>query len=84
MDNAQNQLGRELLGGLSYTGLKSMRGEMGWSTFEERKAKYKIKYYGRRKFTDESRRCKLIEKATGVGEFGSGWFRLVQAHPISG
>lgn len=54
-------------------GWSSIRGEMGRSTFEERKAKSKIKYYERLKFVNESRKYKVIEKSLRADEFRSGW-----------
>lgn len=71
MNYNQNQLSRELLDGPSYTGLLHIDERWGGLLLTIEKQS-EMKYYGRLKFMDKSKKCKLIEEATRLCEFRSG------------
>ena len=60
LEVVQNKAAREGLGAEKYTPIETLRGEMGWSTFEERIQKSKIKYRIRLEYMNENRWPKKI------------------------
>ena len=44
MERIQNRVARMALGSNSFVAIEALRGEMGWSTYEERVSKMKLKY----------------------------------------
>ena len=60
MGTVQNRAARLGLGANKYAHSETLRGEMGWSTFEERIKKAKIKFFTRLKYKEDSRWAKKI------------------------
>lgn len=66
----QNRVGRVALGANRFVGVEALRGDMGWSTFEERLCKSMLRYKVRLERMDECRLAKQVY----VSEFGrSRW-----------
>ena len=61
----QNKIGRLALGGNKLEGVESIRGEMGWSTFEERYIKATLNYKVRLEKMGENRWAKKIYREMG-------------------
>ena len=62
----QNKIGRMALGGNKCVGIEAIRGEMGWSSFEERLMKGKLKWKIRIERMDDNRWVKRISREAGV------------------
>ena len=60
LDIVQNKMARVALGANKYAATEALRGEMGWSSFEERVNKAKIGYEVRLEKMDENRWAKKI------------------------
>ena len=60
LDIVQNKMARVALGANKYAATEALRGEMGWSSFEERVNKAKIGYEVRLERMDENRWAKKI------------------------
>ena len=60
MEVIQNKVARTALGTNKYVAVEVLRGEMGWSSFEERLDKTKMKYFVRLQFMNENRWTKKI------------------------
>ena len=60
MEVAQNKVARVVLGANRYVTGDVLRGEMGWSSFEERVNKTKMKHQVKLEFMDENRWAKKI------------------------
>ena len=60
LEVVQNKAARGGLGAGKYTPIETLRGEMGWSTFEERIQKSKIKYRVRLEYMNENRWPKKV------------------------
>ena len=56
----QNKVGRVGLGANKFVGIEAIRGEMGWSTFEERVSKGVLKYKARLERMDENRNARKV------------------------
>lgn len=65
MDIVQNKIGRLALGARSYTAVEALRGEMGWSTFEERLMKGKLRFKVRLEEMDGARWAKKVYLEAG-------------------
>ena len=65
MEKTQNKIGRVALGCGKLVGNEAIRGDMGWSTFEERLMKAKLRYKVRIERMDENRWVKLISDVVG-------------------
>ena len=65
LEVVQNKTARLGLGARKFTPTETLRGEMGWSTFEERIQKTKIKYRVRLEYMEENRWPKKIYKWYG-------------------
>ena len=61
----QNKIGRLALGGNKLEGVEAIRGEMGWSTFEERYIKATLKYKVRLEKMGEDRWAKKVYRDVG-------------------
>ena len=72
MDTIQNKIGRLALGANKFVGVEAIRGEMGWSTFDERYMKGKLKYKVRIEKMEENRWVKKICREAGNK---SNWMR---------
>ena len=72
METIQNKIGRLALGGNRFVGTEAIRGEMGWSTFEERIMKSKLRFKIRIERMDENRWVKKVSQSAGSG---SRWMR---------
>ena len=68
----QNKIGRLGLGANKMVGTEAIRGDMGWSTFEERLCKGKLKYKVRLEKMDRHRWAKKVYLNTGTK---SSWNR---------
>ena len=60
METVQNKIGRIALGANKYVGVEAIRGDMGWSTFEERLMKSKLRYKVRIDLMNENRWAKRV------------------------
>ena len=65
METVQNRVGRLGLGANRYVGQEAIRGDMGWSTFEERLMKGQMKYKIRLEQMDNNRWAKKVYKKLG-------------------
>ena len=65
IENVQNRVGRLGLGANRYVVQEAIRGDMGWSTFEERLMKGQMKYKIRLERMDNSRWAKKVYKKLG-------------------
>ena len=71
LEIVQNRAARRALGANKHVGMEALRGEMGWSSFEERIDKAKIKYRLRLEHMNEKRWAKKVFKwRKGYCKFG--------------
>lgn len=79
LDRIQNRVGRLGLGANRFVAVEAIRGEMGWSSFEERMAKAKLKYRIRLHTMEECRWAKRAFKwSKGKSAWGRDLKRVVQ------
>ena len=72
IETIQNKVGRLALGVNKFVGVEAIRGEMGWSTFEERLMKSKLRFKIRIERMNEERWVKIVSMETGKG---SKWLK---------
>ena len=72
MEAVQNKIGRLALGGNKFVGTEAIRGEMGWSTFEERIMKSKLRFKIRIEKMGDNRWVERVSQCAGSS---SRWMR---------
>ena len=65
LEGIQNKVGRIALGANGYVGVEAVRGDMGWSTFEERLIKTQLKYKIRLEKMQADRLAKKVYNHVG-------------------
>ena len=74
----QNRVGRLALGANRIVAVEAIRGDLGWSSFEERMYKAKLRYKVRLEKMDENRWAKKVYKMTfGVSKWIGSCVRIV-------
>ena len=83
LEVTQNKVARMGLGANRTTAVEALRGDMGWSSFEERIHKGKLKYWARLYHMHESRWPKKIWNwKRGLGKFGMECEKLKHKYKI--
>ena len=83
LETVQNKVARMGLRANKYAVTETLRGEMGWSLFEERIEKGKMKYKMRLEFMNENRWAKKVYNWTeGKGKLGNDYKRKLKKYNI--
>ena len=67
LETIQNGVGRIALAASRYTGVEAIRGDMGWSTFEERLMKNQLEYKIRLERMNNKRYARKVYNEIGKG-----------------
>jgi hypothetical protein len=78
MEKMQNEMGRLILQTKKWVPVPWIRGECGWSTFEQREAKAKLKYLVKLVHLDEKDPRRLVLEYVVRNKCGSSWVRRVR------
>ena len=79
----QNKVGRKALGAPYYTATEAIRGDMGWSAFDERICKAKLKYKLRLELCPAANPLRRVYEWVGRGSFSRECTRIEKRYNIT-